>query len=246
MTANTIHYEESSDKKFYLGQIIDRLPNGKGILVYKNGKTFYGNFERGEMQGLGLLEHSKDDSFKRKFLAGKFQNNKANGNATLVWDDAFHYGEFVDDSINGWGLRSWDTDGMYKGYWKNNERSGSGTAYYANGDIYEGQLKDNEQHGYGTLIFALNNTDNAIRYVGNYENGEKSGFGTFEWKDGEKYVGEFKNDLRNGNGTYYYTDGTKYVGNWENGERNGFGKMFSADGSLEFAGNWKNNVKQSI
>ena len=245
MTANTIHYEESSDKKFYLGQIIDRLPNGKGILVYKNGKTFYGNFEHGEMQGLGLLEYPKDDSSKRIFLAGKFQNNKANGNATLVWDDAFHYGEFVDDSITGWGLRSWDTQGIYKGYWKNNERSGSGTSYYANGNIFEGEFMGNKKNGKGTFTFALNNTDNALSYEGDFEEDDKSGFGTFKWKDGAKYVGEYKNDRRNGFGTYYFPDKTKYVGNWENNQRNGQGDMFSANGSLEFSGNWKNNVRQS-
>jgi len=61
---------------------------------------------------------------------------------------------------------------------------------------------------------------------------------------GAKYVGEFKNDVRNGYGTYYYPDGTRYEGDWENNDRNGFGKYFSANGSLEYSGNWKNNLKQ--
>ena len=32
-------------------------------------------------------------------------------------------------------------------------------------------------------------------------------FKEFHWTDGSKYVGEFLNDLRDGFGTFYYGDG---------------------------------------
>ena len=44
------------------------------------------------------------------------------------------------------------------------------------------------------------------KYVGQIENGEPSGQGTFTWSDGEKYVGEWK-DGRTWNGTKYDKNG---------------------------------------
>ena len=35
----------------------------------------------------------------------------------------------MDDSFTGWGLRSWDIEGIYRGFWKCGEGSGSGTPF---------------------------------------------------------------------------------------------------------------------
>ena len=39
------------------------------------------------------------------------------------------------------------------------------------------------------------------KYVGEIENGEPSGQGTFTWPDGDKYVGDFKDGRKSGQGT---------------------------------------------
>ena len=44
--------------------------------------------------------------------------------------------------------------------------------------------------------------DNEGKYVGEIDNGEPNGQGTFIWSDGTKYVGEYKNGKR-WNGIYY-------------------------------------------
>ena len=54
--------------------------------------------------------------------------------------------------------------------------------------------------------------DNEGKYVGEIDNGEPNGQGTFIWSDGTKYVGEYKNGLPNGHGTETWSDGSKYVG----------------------------------
>ena len=33
------------------------------------------------------------------------------------------------------------------------------------------------------------------------------GGGVYKWKDGRKYVGEYENDKKNGYGKYYWNDG---------------------------------------
>ena len=49
-------------------------------------------------------------------------------------------------------------------------------------------------------------------YVGAYENGLRSGEGTYIWADGRKYVGTFRNGLPNGRGTYTLANGDIYAG----------------------------------
>jgi clan AA aspartic protease (TIGR02281 family) len=57
------------------------------------------------------------------------------------------------------------------------------------------------------------------QYVGAYENGLRSGEGTYTWADGRKYVGTFRNGLPNGQGTYTLANGEKYVGAFQDNRR---------------------------
>ena len=62
------------------------------------------------------------------------------------------------------------------------------------------------------------------KYVGQIENGEPNGQGTFTFPDGEKYKGKFKDGEYHGQGKLTYPDGRKYEGEWKNGrEWNGTG-----------------------
>ncbi len=72
--------------------------------------------------------------------------------------------------------------------------------------------------------------DNEGKYVGEIDNGEPNGQGTFIWSDGSKYEGEFKDGKKNGQGTETSPDGIKYEGEWVNGKRNGQGTLTSPDG----------------
>jgi hypothetical protein len=42
------------------------------------------------------------------------------------------------------------------------------------------------------------------------------GKGEMKYSDGTKYVGDFKNEKRNGFGVTFNLDGTKHSGEWEN------------------------------
>jgi clan AA aspartic protease (TIGR02281 family) len=98
------------------------------------------------------------------------------------------------------------------------------------------------------------------QYVGPYENGLRSGEGTYTWADGRKYVGTFRNGLPNGHGTYTlangdtyagefrnnlwtegtYTwrDGRQYVGPFRDNKPNGFGTHTWPDGK-KYVGDWR-------
>ena len=71
------------------------------------------------------------------------------------------------------------------------------------------------------------------KYIGDIENGEPIGQGTFTWSDGEKYVGEFKHGKKHGQGTYIKPEGRKYVGEWKDGLKKGLGTLTFRKGERE-------------
>ena len=86
---------------------------------------------------------------------------------------------------NGYGEYRYATGAIYKGLWKESNRSGKGETTSVNGE----------------------------QYTGNYENDSRSGLGIYSFPSGETYSGEWKNDLRHGFGELLYQNGiTKYVG----------------------------------
>jgi hypothetical protein len=60
---------------------------------------------------------------------------------------------------------------VYKGNFRDNLKSGEGTANYDGGDMYEGDWKNDRFHGRGILI-----TD-GDRYEGDFSKGAKEGCG---------------------------------------------------------------------
>lgn len=103
-------------------------------------------------------------------------------------------------------------------------------------------------------------SSNVEQYSGPYENGLRSGEGTYTWADGRKYVGTFRNGLPNGRGTYTLANGDRYAGDfrdnlwtegaytWRDGRRyvgpfrdnkpNGFGTHTWPDGK-NYVGDWR-------
>jgi hypothetical protein len=88
--------------------------------------------------------------------------------------------------------------------------------------------------------FKIGNENKEVKYIGEIENGEPNGQGTYTWSSGGKYVGEWKNGRRDGQGTFTRPSGTKYVGEFKDGKRNGQGILTFPDGT-KFEGEWKNN-----
>lgn len=76
------------------------------------------------------------------------------------------------------------------------------------------------------------------RYIGSCDrHGNKSGYGTCYYANGLKYVGEWERGQRHGQGTME-CKGSKYVGGWKNGEMNGEGIYSLTDENLSIRGTW--------
>jgi hypothetical protein len=88
----------------------------------------------------------------------------------------------------------------------------------AKGNRYVGQFKNGKRHGYGTYHFVTGD-----RFEGEYRNGLREGYGTYQFKKGDRYVGYFHKGKYHRWGAYFFTNGDKFFGEYENGLRNGKG-----------------------
>jgi hypothetical protein len=69
-------------------------------------------------------------------------------------------------------------------------------------------------------------------YMGNWENGQRSGNGTFRNLDGTKYEGDWAKDLRNGAGRLSLPNGDVVEGSWKKDELHGKIQYSFADGDI--------------
>jgi len=112
--------------------------------------------------------------------------------------------------------------------------NGEGTMRYQSGK-YVGQWKNGLRHGFGK--FTWNNVDT---YSGNWFEDKRHGEGTYIWHDGSKYKGHYSHGVRSGYGIYYYTNGTIYEGTWQSNLKHGIANFYYKE-SVNIGGRYFNN-----
>ena len=250
-----INYPNGS---FYVGQVVDGKPNGKGKLTFSDPsgelarKTYEGDFVEGKMTGKGKLTYASGDIYEGEFFGdklngwgiktyingdvfkGEFKNDNRNGVGKFTFHDgAFYDGEWKNHKKNGKGILS-TKYGTYEGDFVDDNMDGIGTFKYANGSKYEGHWKDNLQNGKGKYTIS----DGSI-YVGDFVDDKMCGKGKLTNSDGSFYEGDFKDNYGNGNGKYVAPSGQIYIGEFKFGKANGKGKEISSDGKV-YEGDWVN------
>lgn len=81
-----------------------------------------------------------------------------------------------------------------------------------NGDIYTGDWRDGVPQGHGE--FDYGGVKEGERYIGQYDKGFRTGYGTYYYSDGKSFVGTYLNDQREGPGVMYFPDGLRREGVW--------------------------------
>jgi hypothetical protein len=68
--------------------------------------------------------------------------------------------------------------------------------------------------GHGKYIWSENNPSakDSKDYIGDYRDNYKHGYGTLQFKNGNKYQGQFIDGKMHGFGVFYYADGDRYEG----------------------------------
>ena len=144
-----------SDRK-YIGQVINGLPEGNGVMYLDCGNKYKGEFKNGKYDGNGIYYFNEDPD-KGDLYEGEFKNGKRNGK----------------------GIYYFNNGDKYEGDWKNDKREGKGIFYCNNGDIYEGDFKNDKLEG--KAIYYWNNGD---REMGDWKNDEGIGKHAKLYKNG--------------------------------------------------------------
>lgn len=93
--------------------------------------------------------------------------------------------------------------------------------------------------------FANKQNDKSFEYYGEYDNGQKVGFGIQKWKDGSMYYGYFDKNLLNNIGYFRHSDGDEYKGEFKADRACGFGLYKHENGNL-YEGYWKDDKQNGI
>ena len=226
--------------KHYKGNFKDNKFHGQGVMIYKDGAIYSGNWENGQMCG-------KYGSIKYK--AGIIQK---------------YSGGWKDDLYEGDGEMVYLNGNVYKGDFEKGFKCGKGVMTYVNGDIYKGLWKDGQRHGDGMLTYS-----NHESYKGSWVNDKCEGYGEYIYRDGNHFRGNFKNNMKNGDGQlnltngdllkgvwfddvldesqkikYFYKNKNQYIGYFKNGFKQGEGVMLYGNGDI-YEGQWDADLRSN-
>jgi len=96
---------------------------------------------------------------------------------------------------------------------------------YSNG-YYIGEFENKEENGQGTFVWT-----GGDKYIGEWKDGNRTGQGKYIWSDGDEYNGDFFDNNKHGQGTIVWSNGNRYIGEWKNNTRTGLGTFIWANGA---------------
>lgn len=143
-------------------------------------------------------------------------------------------------------MKQWAYDGKpdggdfirkYSGTWKNGLPAVRGFFAWQKGDSYSGEFQQGKRSGTGTYTYA-----HGTKYNGRWREDMANGRGSIVWVEGDRYEGTWVADSREGHGVYLWADGTKYEGQWSRDKINGKGSIVWANGN-SYTGDWIDNVR---
>ena len=81
------------DNGRYVGQVVNGLREGKGIIYFNNGDRYEGDFRNGKSEGKGIYYYNTGDKYE-----GDFRNDKREGKGIMY----YHNGDrMMGDYYNG-------------------------------------------------------------------------------------------------------------------------------------------------
>ena len=255
-----------SNGEKYEGEFKDDVKEGYGIYHYLDGETYKGDFKNDFMEGRGVFFFSNGE-----YYSGGFKNGKKDGYGAFFQSNGNKYlGEFKNDMKNGDGIYFYDNNNKRQELYFLDDRqmtkkenlvyndssiknetprglpiqdekadknfSGKIIKVYEDG-TYEGNFENGLKSGTGTYIYK-----NGDKYIGGFKNDEKSGIGAYYYNNGESYIGNFYKNKKDGKGCYYYIEGDKFDGKFKKGKAEGFGKFYYSNGDRYF-GHYKYDIK---
>ena len=80
------------------------------------------------------------------------------------------------------------------------------------GDKYVGDFKNDMYNGQGKYTCSENSSCVCKDYIGDFRDNHRHGYGTLQYKNGDKYQGQFIDHKRHGFAVYCLANGNRYEG----------------------------------
>lgn len=119
-------------------------------IKYSNGDRYFGYFSPNWTKEIfGILDFKGGNHYEGQFKADLFE-----GRGRLIFNQGDYYeGEFKQDKANGYG-KYVNTDGeIYVGYWKDDKQNGQGELLLKDGSRYEGTFVNGMKDGEGRITW---------------------------------------------------------------------------------------------
>ncbi|MFN6530832.1 protein kinase domain-containing protein [Nostoc sp. ChiSLP03a] len=98
---------------------------GKGVMIFKNGSRYDGEFKNNQRNGCGIFSYSPNTSFYKDYV-GQFVNDKFEGLGKIRWKDGREYrGNFKAGHCDGQGIFQFANGSFKSGIWQKGELRGS-------------------------------------------------------------------------------------------------------------------------
>ena len=132
----------------YVGQVVNGLPEGKGIEYLNNGDRYEGDFRNGKHEGKGIYYHNNGGRYE-----GDFRNGKKEGKGIADYPNGDRYeGDFRNGKPEGKGIYYFNNGNRYEGDWKNGKMEGKGIYYKNNGDRAMGDFYNGKPIGKHVML----------------------------------------------------------------------------------------------
>jgi hypothetical protein len=182
-------YTSGDHKIVFRGEMKDGKPNGRGVLVEKDGLMYDGEFFDAKKEGRGIMITAEGEK-----LVGSFRDAKLHGDGFLRRTDSLLpliSGNFKDGLPHGIAFTVDKDRNMYFGNFQNGKRHGQGLLVTSNGLVQAGNWSDGQLHGQAEIIYP------GYGFNGQFKHGKKHGHGVVtdivkstkyegEWRDGER------------------------------------------------------------
>ena len=220
----------------YAGKFSKSRIEGEGCYTYPDNSCYKGTVKNGLRSGQGTFTCSQGT------YTGEWKDGMRHGQGKQIYVTPLI--NVTSSPASAPSSPSSPVECCYEGQWHFNQKAGFGTFVYPSGNVYEGEWQNDLKHGEGSIYWKRSNSRAAGYFMDGLlqGEGEQIWFGIDGVLPNHslrknRYVGNFINGVRSGYGTFYYADGGEYTGEWLNSQKHGCGKMTFADGT-EYNGNW--------
>ncbi|HQW54500.1 MAG TPA: caspase family protein [Saprospiraceae bacterium] len=198
--------------------------NGIGVLKFKSGTTYIGEFEEGKFQGVGVLLYTNGNKF-----IGRWENDMRSGYGKLLLSNGTRYeGEFLENKFDGYGTFQYGDKSVFSGMWTASYPNGPGKYKRSENEIIEGIWQNGSLSELKNISSLIKGKSKKLRNCNRAEC--NSGLGTFDYEDGSRWEGQFFEGNPEGVGMCTYSNGDVYFGLWDEDKPDGFGSMYYSGG----------------